>query len=123
MVKSRSTMHARRGAGRLGCLLQIALIACVIYVGSLVVDDVMAYYRYRDAMKQEVRFAATRSDAEMRRRLLAFADSVKLPRAAREMNIVRDERRIRIWSEYDVDLKLPFYERTFHLRPSAERTF
>lgn len=123
MVKSRSHMQLRRGAGRLGCLFQLAIIACVIYVGSLVADDVMAYYRYRDAMKQEVRFAATRSDAEMRRRLRAFTDSVKLPAAAREMNIVRDDRRIRIWSEYDVDLRLPFYERTFHLRPSAERTF
>ncbi|MGK2963472.1 MAG: hypothetical protein ACSLFK_15225 [Gemmatimonadaceae bacterium] len=103
--------------------MQLAVLACLIYVGSLVADDVMAYYRYRDAMKQEVRFAATRSDAEMRRRLLAFTDSVKLPPSARDVNIVRDDRSIRIWTEYDAELRLPFYERTFHLRPSAEKTF
>jgi hypothetical protein len=120
---SSSHLQSRRGAGRLGCLFQLAIIAGLNYVGSLVADDVMAYYRYRDAMKQEVKFAATRDEGEMRRRLRAFTDSVKLPPAAKEANIVRDERSIRIWSEYDVDFRLPFYERTFHLRPSAERTF
>lgn len=123
MVKSGSHMRSRRGAGRLGCLFQLAIVACVIYVGYVVFDDVVAYFRYRDAMKQETRFAATRSDAEMSRRLRAFSDSVKLPPSAREVKIVRDERRIRIWTEYDAKLRLPFYERTFHLRPSAEKTF
>lgn len=114
----------RRGASRLGCLLQVAVLAAVIYVGTLVADDVMAYYRYRDAMKQETRFAATRNDTEIKRRLLAFADSVKLPAEAREIRIVRDERGIRIWANYDAELRLPFnYSRVFHLRPSAERSF
>ncbi len=116
-------MRPRRGGSRLGCLFQIAIIAGMVYVGSLVADDVLAYFRYRDAMKQEVRFSATRTDAEMKRRLLAFSDSVKLPLAAKNVNIVRNERQIRIWARYDVDLVLPFYERTFHLKPSAERSF
>lgn len=107
-----------------GCLFQIALVAAVIYLGTMVSDDVMAYYRYRDAMKQETRFAATRSDAEIMRRLRAFTDSVKLPAAAKDVNVVRDGDRIRIWAEYDHTLVVPrIYSRTFHLRPSAERTF
>ena len=124
MVARRSAVRSRRGASRIGCLLQLAVVAAVIYLGTLVADDVMAYFRYRDAMKQETRFAATRSDAEIKRRLRAFTDSVKLPLEAKEVKIVRDEDRIRIWSEYDQELRLPFnYTRTFHLRPSAERSF
>lgn len=123
MVGRRPLARERRGLGRLGCLLQIAVIAAIAYVGSMVSDDVMAYYRYRDAMKQETRFVATRSDAEMLRRLRAFTDSVKLPRSARDINIVREPNRIRIWAEYDHELVLPYYRRTFHLRPSAEKTF
>ena len=115
--------RVRRGTSRLGCLLQVAIVAAVIYVGQLVADDVMAYYRYRDAMKQETRFAATRNDAEIMRRLRAFTDSVKLPLEARDVKIVRDENGIRIWAEYDAELKLPKYSRVFHLRPSAERSF
>lgn len=123
MVGKRGGSRSRRGGSRLGCLFQIAVIAGLFYVGSVVADDAMAYFRYRDAMKQEVRFAATRTDVEMKRRLRAFTDSVKLPLAAKEVNIARNERKIRIWSRYDVDVVLPFYERTFHLKPSAERTF
>ncbi len=123
MVGGRGALRSRRGGSRLGCLFQIAIVAGVLYIGSLHADDVMAYVRYRDAMKQEVRFAATRTDAEMKRRLLAFSDSVKLPLAAKNVSIVRTERQIRIWTQYDVDLVLPFYERRFHLKPSAERSF
>lgn len=119
----RSVAGPRRGAGMVGCLFQLALVAAVAYLAVLVSDDVMAYYRYRDAMKQEARFAATRSDGEMKRRLVAFTDSVKLPLAAKNVNIVRDENRIRIWAEYDTEVRVPYYSRTFHLRPSAERNF
>ena len=51
-------------------------------------------------------------------------DSVKLPESARDINIVREDNRIKIWSDYDQELKLPFNQsRSIHLRPSAEKTF
>jgi hypothetical protein len=123
VVTQRRIVRRRRGVGLFGCLFQIALLAGVAYAGYAVSDDVMAYYRYQDAMKQEARFAATRNDAEIMRRLKAFTDSVKLPPEAKQVQIVRDENRIRIWAEYDRELRLPMYQRTFHLRPSAERSF
>ena len=46
-----------------------------------------------------------------------------VPLAARNVNIIRDESRIRIWAEYDTEVRVPYYSRTFHLRPSAERNF
>lgn len=123
MVVRRPIVRPRRGLGMLGCLFQLAIVACIAYIGFAYSDDVMAYYRYRDAMKQEARFATTRSDNEMKQRLRAFTDSVKLPHKAKDVNIVRDENRIRIWAEYDRQFRLPGYERTFHLKPSAERRF
>jgi hypothetical protein len=84
----------------------------------------MAFYRLRDAMRQETRFVPRRSDQQIRDRLRAFTDSVKLPEQAKEIQIVRDDNRIRIWSEYDQELKLPFGQsRMIHLRPSAEKIF
>ena len=114
----------RRGASRLGCLLQILFLAAVVYVGLLAGEEALAYYRFKDAMKNEARFASVRSDQEMRKRLRAFTDSVELPPAAKDINIVREDNRIRIWSEYDQVFKLPFnHEKIVHLRPSVERTF
>jgi hypothetical protein len=75
-------------------------------------------------MKNEARFASIRTDQEIRNRLRAFTDSVKLPAAAKDINVVRQGNEIRIWSEYDQVIKLPFNKtRVFHLRPSVEKTF
>lgn len=124
MVTRLGANGVRRGASRLGCLFQLALLAAVVYVGILVGEDALAFYRFRDAMKQEARFASVRTDQQIKDRLRAFTDSVELPAAAREVNVVREGNTIRIWSAYDRELKLPLdYSRTFHLRPSVEKTF
>jgi hypothetical protein len=114
----------RRGASRLGCLIQLAILVSVIYFGAYAGQDLLEYYRFRDAMKQEIRFAKFRNDGQIKDHLRSFADSVELPAEARDVNIVRDENTIKIWSEYDQPLRLPFkIQRSVHLRPSAEGRF
>ena len=111
----------RRGASRLGCVIQLAILAGIIYFGIYAGQDLLDYYRLRDAMKQEARFATLRSDTQIKDRLRSFADSVGLPPEAQDINIVRDDRVIRIWSEYDQPLRLPFdLKKSVHLRPSVE---
>jgi hypothetical protein len=115
---------ARRGASRLGCLIQLVIVGAILYFGMYVGEDALAYYRLRDAMRQEARFAGHRTDQQIRDRLKAFTDSVKLPDAAKDIRIVRDEDKIHIWTEYDQEVKLPFNQsRVFHLRPSIEESF
>ncbi len=110
------------GASRLGCLIQLVVIGALVYFAFLAGEEALNYYRFRDAMKQEARFATLRSDAQIKDRLRAFADSIRLPRDAQDVNIVREGNVIRIWSEYDQTFHLPFNkERTVHLRPSVEK--
>src|SRR6266498_3207888 len=91
------------GASRLGCLIQLVVIGALVYFAFLAGEEALNYYRFRDAMKQEARFAT-------------------LPRDAQDVNIVREGNVIRIWSEYDQTFHLPFNkERTVHLRPSVEK--
>jgi hypothetical protein len=124
MVAAVVALQGRRGASRLGCLLQLAIVACLIYVATMVGEDALTYYRFQDAMKNEARFAEKRSDQQIKDHLRAFTDSVKLPPSAQDINIVREENTIRIWAEYDQEFKLPFkYSKTVHLKPSAETTF
>lgn len=116
--------HDRRGTSRLGCLVQLVILGGLIYFGVYLGEDALSYYRLRDAMKQEARFAAHRSDQQIRDRLRAFTDSVKLPDDAKDIQIVRDESTIHIWTEYDQEIQLPFNQtRIVHLRPSIERSF
>ena len=121
MVRS---MRPRKGASRLGCLIQIAILVTIIYFAMLAGEDALAYYRFKDAMKNEARFASERSDDDIRKRLRAFTDSVQLPDAARDIQVVREGNKIRIWSEYDQEFKLPFKQKkVVHLRPEVEQSF
>ncbi|MGH9420676.1 MAG: hypothetical protein ACRD3J_11930 [Thermoanaerobaculia bacterium] len=104
--------------------MRLIILGSLIYFGVFLGEDALSYFRLRDAMGQEARFAKTRTDDQMKDRLRAFTDSVKLPDAAKNINIVRGDNRIRIWSDYDQEVQLPFNQtRTIHLRPSAEATF
>lgn len=99
-------------------------MVAVVYFGLLAGEDALAYYRFKDAMKNEARFASVRSDQDIRSRLRAFTDSVELPASAREIRVVREANRIRIWTEYDQVFKLPFNKtKVVHLRPSVEQSF
>ncbi|MEO8194236.1 MAG: hypothetical protein ABI681_10310 [Gemmatimonadales bacterium] len=114
----------RKGASRLGCLIQLIVLGVIAYFALIAGEEALAYYRFKDAMRTEARFAAKRSDEQIRNRLRAFTDSVKLPLEAKEINIVRDGNQIRIWSQYDQEFRLPFNRtRIVHLRPSAEESF
>ena len=118
---SRFTPTGQRGASRLGCLIQLIILGSIIYFGLYAGQDLLEYYRFSDAMKQEARFATLRTDTQIKDHLRSFADSVGLPEEASDVNIVRDENTIRIWSEYDQPLRLPFkIQKSVHLKPSAE---
>ena len=119
---TRAARRVQRGASRLGCLIQLVILGGLLYFGAYAGQDLLEYYRLRDAMKQEARFATLRTDTQIRDRIRSFADSVGLPEEASDISIVRGDNTIRIWSEYDQSLRLPFnLEKSIHLKPSVEQ--
>jgi hypothetical protein len=112
--------RARPGRSTLGCLFLLLVVTAVGYFGVNVGEVYARYYRLRDAMHQEVRFARSRTDADIKRRLQAFADSVGLPAEAGQVSVKRAGNSISVWSEYDERVELPLFVRDFHFAPSAE---
>ena len=99
---------ARRGAGSLGCLFMLMIVAAVAYFGIPVGEALFRYYRFEDAMRQSARFARINSDAVIRNRLVAVADSLGLPAEARELDIRRmPGDQIAIASQYVEEFELP----------------
>jgi len=113
---------SRRRSGRstLGCLVILLLLTAIAYFGVDVGEVYARYYRLQDAMHQEVRFARSRTDADIKRRLQAFADSVGLPAEAGRVSVKRGEHSISVWSEYDERVELPHFVRDFHFTPHAD---
>lgn len=110
----------RSGRSSLGCLFGLLVLTAIGYFGVNVGEVYGRYFRLKDAMAQEVRFAGSRTDADIKRRLQAFADSVGLPEDAGLIGVKRGAHSISVWSEYDERVELPLFVREFHFIPSAE---
>lgn len=116
-------VRARVGAGTLGCLLSIFIAVAIGYFGVNVGRPFWNYYQFRDAMRQEVRFAQRRSDQTIQRRLRDFADSLDLPESAQRVNVRRRRGTIEVWAEYYEIIELPLIAREFYFEPRAVGTF
>ena len=120
----RRTAHGRRGASRLGCLVQLILVGMIAYFAAIAGEEALTYYRFKDAMKNEAGFAYKRTDQQIKDHLRAFTDSVKLPASAKDIFVAREGNYIKIWAEYDQEFKLPLNKtKIVHLRPSAEKAY
>jgi hypothetical protein len=116
-------VRARRGSSSLGCLFALLLLSAAGYFAVNVGEVYFRFYQYKDAMRQEVRFAAHNSDAVILRHLRAQADSLGLPEAAGEVTLQRDGRHIEMESEYYVHIELPMMVREIRFNPHAEGIF
>jgi hypothetical protein len=118
-------VRAARGRAFLGCLFSLLLLTAALYFGLNIGEVYWRYYRYQDAMQQEVRFAQMRTDQGIIRRLTSVAESLGLPDDARRVTVQRDARarRIGISADYSERVELPGFVRTFQFSPRAEGTY
>lgn len=109
----------RRGASSLGCVVSLALFVAAIYYGVHIGGVYWRFYELQDDMQQQARFAGHLTDEEIRRGLVAQADSL-LGRSPEFRIDRRRSGRITISAQYTETVKLPFFTRSFVLRPRSE---
>ncbi len=115
--------RSRRGASRFGCLIQLLLLAVLLYLGVNVGDVYLRFYRFQDAMKQEARFADNTSDAQITAHLRAVADSLRLPEEAQGVSVQRTSKELYISADYTDTINLSVTKRVVKLHPNVLRTF
>lgn len=106
----------------MGCLFVLLLVAAVGYFGVEFFDAYYRYYRLRDAMTQEARFAESRNDQMIRRRLRAKADSLGVPDDA-TFQVRRNRAGIAIWTSYIETVRLPIGTRDLTFEPVIRQGF
>ena len=116
-------VRQRAGVGSLGCLVTLLILAAIVYFGVNAGEVYFRFYQFQDAMRQEVRFAAHNSDAQILRRLRVQADSLGLPEAAGLVTLQRDGRHIELESDYYEHVELPLMVKEVHFNPHAEGIF
>lgn len=113
-------MVNRRGVSRLGCLLPLLILAVAAYFGVGFGEAYFRFYQFKDAMGQEARFAADKTDAQITTRLSALADTLQLPPGAELITIDRTTTQIAISSDYDEVFRLPLNkEKVLHFHPAV----
>lgn len=128
MVRSgreRLVQRNRRGGSALGCLVPLLVIAIMGYFAAHASDAAIRYYRFRDAMQQEARFAhrPRRTDDSIKERLRALADSQGLPIEAQLIRVRRTETQIRISADYSETVDFLVFSKRIDFHPVAERSF
>ena len=106
-------MTRRPGRSTLGCLFGLLLVVAVGYFAANVGEVYMRHLAFRDAVRQEVRFARMRTDEAMRLRLAAKADSLGLPPEAARLQVRRGERVVTVDGSYTELVELPLFVREF----------
>lgn len=114
-------VSAHRGSTRLGCLVQLLIVAALGYFGTRVGEVYMRAWRFEDAMRQELRFAGQRDDATIRRNLQSVVDSLGLPDEASRIDIERTAGRILITTDYVELVELPGHVREIVFTPTVTR--
>jgi hypothetical protein len=113
-------VKARRGASTFGCLLMLLVGIAAVYVGMKIGKVYWTNVDFQDTMKQNIRFAETMTDKQIRDRLVAKADSLGLPEEAKDVTVERKGRHISASADYSVTVELPFHNRSFHFSPHVE---
>ena len=113
----------RRGRSRLGCLVSLLLLSAVAYFAFNIGEVYLRFFRMKDAMVQEARFAHNRDDEAIRLRLVAVADSLGLPDEAGRVIIRRESTRIIISTSYTEHVELPMFVREFRFAPQVVRRY
>ena len=103
----------RPGRSSIGCLVLLLVLAAAGYFAVNIGEVYFRFYEFRDDVRQEARFARMRSDADIRGRLAAKADSLGLPAEAGRVGIYRTAGRITLTSEYTELVELPLFVREF----------
>lgn len=113
-------MVSRRGVSTFGCLLPLLLLAFAGYFAYPAGVAYFRFYKFKDAMGQEARFASTQTDDHISKRLVALADSLNMPPGAELISIQRGATTITISADYNELIPLPFKkEKVLHFHPSV----
>ena len=113
-------MVARRGAIKLGCLVQLLVLAAIAYFGSGVAQVYLRHNKFKEFVVSEVRFNAKRSIPETRNRIRFLADSLEMPEEAGIAVVRKTAALMLLEVHYDADIVLPGFHRDIHFEIKAQ---
>lgn len=114
----RSKSRPQRGEGRVGFVIALFVFASLLFVGIKVVPVHVTAYQFREALREEARFAAAyKKDArDVARRIMEHAEAMEVPLEPKNLSIRRTRSEVIINASYEqpIDLKVTTYTYRFN---------
>jgi hypothetical protein len=114
--------RAERGEGRVGLMIALILVGIAIFLGVKVIPVRVAAYEFRDALREECRYAAVRhDDAAVAKRIMQKAQELEIPLERKQLQIRRTTGEMIISARYEqpIDLKVTTYVYRFDAKERA----
>ena len=118
-----SRSRNRVGASAFGCLLSVAVLAAAGFIAFEAAQPYQRFYRLRDRMRFEAGVAQQRSDAEIRRRLASFGDSLGLSGEDLGLKVRRGRGQIRLTARYEDTIAVSAFVRPVAFEVDEVRRF
>lgn len=102
--------NRERGEGRMGAVISLLILVCLIYLGFKYIPVMVNTYSFRDYMEEEARYAAIRKgDEEIRNRLYERARELTLPVEKSNIQVQRSRSEVTISVKYMVPIETPVF--------------
>ncbi len=99
----------RKGDTKLGCILWLLLLLAFAMITWKAVPVKVHSAELYDYMTEQAQFAYRASAAQLKQRILERADELGLPLEAKNLEVKKSKRRVRIVCHYTVPLEFPGY--------------
>jgi O-succinylbenzoate synthase len=113
---------SRRGATKLGCLVQLLLLAAVGYFGAGAGEVYLRYLKFKDAVSQEMQFRSRKTIPEIRQRIQFLADSLEMPEEAGIALVRKTTKETSVEVHWDETIILPGIRKEVHFEVKAVGT-
>ncbi|MCB1055830.1 MAG: hypothetical protein KDD11_10010 [Acidobacteria bacterium] len=104
-----------------GCLLWAVVLAVALMIAWKAVPVKVASAKLYDYMEEIARFPGKRSEANIKKAILAQADELELPVEPEDVEVQLSRDKIKMKVEYTVPLEFPGYTYDWHFEHVVDR--
>jgi len=113
---------AERGEGNLGCILWVLLLAVAVLLAWKLIPVKVNSAELYDYMDELARFSAGKeAPEEIKKKILARANELRLPLDKDHVTVERSGDRIRMSVDYTVPVDFPGYTYMWHFQHELDR--
>jgi hypothetical protein len=111
-----------RGAANIGCIIWLAVVGILVYVGLKVIPVKIASSAFYDTMQEQAGFGSIKPLHVIEHDVLMRAQELRLPVTKQNLKVRRSAREITIEAEYEITVEFAFgYKYVWKFHPVVSR--